>query len=127
MQPVAGSQLSDVQSFVSSQETGAPAWHAPPPQRSPEVHALPSSHGPALLVKTQPWAASQPSVVHGLLSLQTTGGPGLHVPPPQVSPLVQGLSASHGFVLFANTQPVAGLQLSVVQKLLSLHAMGAPG
>jgi hypothetical protein len=127
MQPVAGSQLSDVQSFVSSQETGAPAWHAPPPQRSPEVHALPSSHGPALLVKTQPWAASQPSVVHGLLSLQTTGGPGLHVPPPQVSPLVQGLSASHGFVLFANTHPVVGLQLSVVQKLLSLHGMGAPG
>jgi hypothetical protein len=40
------------------------------------------------------------SVVHTLLSLQTTGVPGWHVPPPQTSPEVQALPSSHAFVLF---------------------------
>jgi hypothetical protein len=44
-QPVAGSQLSAVHWVPSSQVTGAPGWQEPPPQVSPAVQALPSSHG----------------------------------------------------------------------------------
>jgi hypothetical protein len=40
------------------------------------------------------------SVVQTLLSLQTTGVPGLQTPPPQMSPAVQALLSSHAFVLF---------------------------
>ena len=59
--------------------------------------------------------------------MQTVAAPGLHVPPPQVSPVVQALPSLHALALFAKTQPVTGLQLSVVQTLLSLHATAAPG
>ena len=51
------------------------------------------------------------------------------LPPEQVSVWVQALASSHEMALFAFTQPVvalaeplAGLQVSVVQTLLSLHA-----
>jgi hypothetical protein len=40
------------------------------------------------------------SSVQTLLSLQTTGVPGLQTPPPHVSPLLQALPSSHGLVLF---------------------------
>jgi hypothetical protein len=40
------------------------------------------------------------SVVQTLLSLQTTGVPGLQTPPPQMSPAVQALPSSQAFVLF---------------------------
>src|SRR5512140_338424 len=59
-------------------------------QTSLTVHGLPSSHALVLFVKTQPVTGSQVSVVQTLLSLHTTGVP-LHVPPPQVSPVVQAL------------------------------------
>jgi hypothetical protein len=42
----------------------------------------------------------QVSSVHGLLSLHTTGVPGLQTPPPHVSPKVQAFPSVHGFVLF---------------------------
>jgi hypothetical protein len=42
----------------------------------------------------------QLSVVQTLLSLQTTGVPGLQTPPPQTSPAVQALPSSHALVLF---------------------------
>jgi hypothetical protein len=45
-------------------------------------------------------AGLQVSVVHELLSLQTTVVPGWQVPPPQVSPVVQALPSSHGLILF---------------------------
>jgi hypothetical protein len=67
----------------------APLLHTPPPQVSPTVHAFPSSHGSVLLTNTQPIALSQCSNVQGLLSLQFGGGPGLHEPSTQVSPIVQ--------------------------------------
>ena len=66
------------------------------------------------------------SVVHTLLSLHTTPAPGLQAPPPQVSPVVQAFPSSQAFVLFVKTQPDAGLQLSVVQMLLSLQTMPTP-
>src|SRR5438067_710322 len=49
--PVAGSQESSVQTLPSSQCRGWP-MHLPPPQASPVVQALPSSHGAVLGVWT---------------------------------------------------------------------------
>ena len=39
---------------------------------------------------------------------------------------MQAFPSSQAFVLFAKTQPVAGLQLSVVQRLLSLQSTAEP-
>jgi len=74
----------------------------------------------------QPLARVHVSVVHGLLSLQTSPVP-LHEPPLQTSPVVQSLPSLQAFVLLTNTQPVAELQLSVVHTLLSLHTTAVPG
>ena len=68
----------------------------------------------------------QLSVVQTLASSQTTAVPAREVPPPQVSPVVQAFPSSHARVLFVNTHPVAGLQLSVVQTLASLQTTAAP-
>jgi len=125
-QPEAGLQLSDVHTSLSLQVTAAPPWHVPPPQLSPEVHAFPSSHAAVLLLKTQPETGLQLSDVHTLLSLQVTAAPPWHVPSPQVSPEVQAFPSSQDAVLFVKTQPVAGLQLSEVQTLLSLQVTAAP-
>jgi hypothetical protein len=92
------------------------------------VQALLSSHGLALSTKTQPTASSQLSVVQTLLSLQIVGSREWHVPPLQLSPVVQGFPSSHGLVLFVKAQtPVAGLQLSVVQALPSVQTIAVPG
>ena len=152
--PVCGLHVSVVQTFVSSQTIGDPGWQLPPPQVSPVVHALPSSQGLVLLANTHPVAGLHESFVHGLLSLQTVADPAWHVPPPHVSPVVQGLPSSQALVLFAwkqpvtalqrsfvqgfeslhwvavvsvKTHPVAGLQLSAVHTLLSLHTTAVPG
>jgi hypothetical protein len=62
----------------------------------------------------------QMSFVHGLLSLQTTGGPAWQVPPEQTSPVLQRFPSSQLLVLFVKVQaPVAGSHVSVVQGLLS--------
>jgi hypothetical protein len=126
-QPVAGLHVSVVHALLSLQTTAAPAWQTPPPHVSPAVQALPSLHAAVLFVNTQPVAGLQLSVVHGLLSLHTTAVPALQTPPPHVSPAVQALPSLHAAVLFVKTQPVAGLQLSVVHGLLSLHTTAVPG
>jgi hypothetical protein len=125
-QPVAGLHVSVVQTLASSQTTGAPALQVPPPQVSPVVQAFPSSQAIVLFVKTQPVTGSQLSVVQTLASSQTTAAPALQVPLPQLSPVVQALPSSHASVLFVNTHPVAGLQLSVVQTLPSSQITPAP-
>ena len=56
-----------------------------------------------------------------------TGVPGMHAPPPQVSPVVQAFPSSQAFELLAKTQPDAGLQQSVVHTLLSLQTVAEPG
>src|SRR5258705_565365 len=106
---------------------GDPNRQPPPPQTSPEVQTLPSSHASVLFVDAQPVAGAQESVVHGLLSLQTVGPPGWQEPPPHVSPVVQALPSSHAAVLSACTQPVAGLHESSVQGLLSLQLIANTG
>lgn len=60
--------------------------------------------------------------VHGLLSLHTTAVPP-HDPPEHVSFDVHALPSLHGRLLFVKTQPVAGLQVSVVHGLLSLQVI----
>jgi len=120
-QPVAGLQESVVQALLSLQTLAVPGWQLPPPHVSPVVQALPSLQALVLFEKTHPVAGLQLSFVHPLLSLQTTAAPGWHVPPPQRSPDVHAFASSQGTVLFVNTHPVAGLQLSVVQGFESAH------
>src|SRR4029079_2859622 len=75
VQPTAGSHESSVHTLPSSQIGGLPPAQAPPVQTSPIVQKLPSSHGFALFVCTQPTAGSQKSSVQGLLSSQLSGPP----------------------------------------------------
>jgi hypothetical protein len=98
----------------------------PPPHVSFVVQAFPSLHGAVLFVWTQPFAASQESSVHGLLSLQFGAGPPLQVPPPHVSFVVQAFPSLHGDVLLVWTQPFAGSQESSVHGLLSLQLGAGP-
>jgi len=121
VQPPAGLHASVVQGLPSSQLVGPPGWQVPPEQTSPVVQALPSLQDALLLVNTHPVAGLQESFVQTLLSLQVSGAPPLQVPPPQVSLVVQALPSLQELVLFVKTQPVAVLQLSVVQALLSLQ------
>ena len=124
-QPVASVHVSVVQGLLSLHTMPTPA-HTPPLQTSPEVQAFASSQASVLLVKTHPLAGLHVSVVHTLLSLQTTAEPALHVPPPQVSPVVHAFPSSQAFVLLMKAQPDAGLHVSVVQTLLSLQTIAAP-
>src|SRR5262245_27253821 len=70
------------------------------------VHAIPSLHGPVLLVNTQPVAGLHVSVVHTLLSLQTSAVPAVQVPFWHVSAPLQRFPSLHD-VPFA-TRPFAG-------------------
>jgi hypothetical protein len=66
------------------------------------------------------------SVVHALPSSQLSVAPGRQIPPPQESPIVQGLPSSQVFALPVCTHPVCGLQLSVVHVLTSSQLSGVP-
>src|SRR5262252_10807494 len=88
---------------------------------------LPSSHGALLFRCSQaPVEALQLSSVQRSKSLQSFCGPGVQLPLAQTSPSVQGLPSSHGAVLSVWVQPVAGLQPSVVQTLLSSQLICVP-
>jgi hypothetical protein len=126
-QPTAGLQLSFVQTLLSPQTFGPPGWHDPPEQTSPIVQAFPSEQAIALFACAQtPVDGSQLSLVQTLPSSQPSGVPARHVPIPQASPTVQAFPSSQAFVLLTKTQPVAGLQLSVVHEFPSSHAAGVP-
>ena len=66
------------------------------------------------------------SSVQTLASSQSSGGPPVHAPPEQVSPVVHALPSLHGLVLLVCTQPVDGSQESSVQPLLSSQFGGGP-
>ena len=100
--------------------------HEPSEQTSFSVHGFPSSHGAELLLWVHPECGSQLSVVQTSPSSQLGAGPPTQLPPAQVSLVVQALPSSHGPVLFACVQPLAGLQESVVQTLPSLQSGGGP-
>ena len=70
VQPLAGSQKSLVQIWLSSQPTPAPGLHLLSAQASPVVHALPSEHVTAFAKCTQPTPSAQLSSVHKLPSSQ---------------------------------------------------------
>src|SRR5262249_18604895 len=126
-QPSCASQRSSVHGFPSSQLTSGPPMHWPFRQKLVLVHALLSLQVSELLLGcTQPMAGLQPSVVHELPSSQLMAGPAWHVPPPQASGAVHALPSSQGAVLTVWTQPVAGLQVSVVQMLPSSQLGAAP-
>jgi hypothetical protein len=99
-----------------------PAW-----QLSVWVHASPSLHVfVSSFVETQPLPGSQVSSVHELASSQASGGPPSQEPAAQVSLVVHAFPSLHGSVLGVFTQPVAGVQLSVVHGLLSSQVGGVP-
>jgi hypothetical protein len=75
---------------------------------------------------THPVAGSHESIVQHWPSSQLVGPPAWHVPPPQVSPVVQAFPSLHGLVLLVWTQPEDELQVSVVQTLPSSQFGGAP-
>jgi len=93
---------------------------------SPLEQALPSLQAPPLGANTQPLAGLQLSLVHTLPSLQLAAGPGAHLPPEQPSLVVQALPSLQAAALALNTQPLAGLQLSLVQPLLSSQVTPLP-
>ena len=125
--PVAGLHASLVHGLLSLHTVAAPGWQLPAEHVSPVVQELPSLQAAVLLVNAHPVSRLHVSSVQGLPSLQTSPAPGWQLPPPHVSPVVQGLPSSQAFVLLANTHPVAGLQESSVQPLLSLHTIPDPG
>jgi hypothetical protein len=94
-----------VHGLLSLQFGAGPPLQVPPPHVSFVVQAFPSLHGAVLGVWTQPAGAPNPAGLHessvqGLLSLQLSGGPPWHEPPPHVSFVVHTFPSSHGFVLF---------------------------
>jgi hypothetical protein len=128
VQPDAGLQPSVVHWLPSSQMMPLPV-QAPETHWSPLLQALPSLQGRpfATGVTEQPVAGLQVSTVHALLSLHVTGEP-VHVPAWHWSAVVQRLPSLQTVPLATGVtpQPVTGLQLSVVQALLSLQVTGVP-
>jgi len=126
-QPVAALHESSVQVLLSSQLSGVPALHVPPPQTSLPLHALPSPQGAVLFVKTHPpLAGLHESSVHPLLSLHTVGDPPTQLPAAHISPDVHAFPSSHMAVFGIFAQPVTMLHESSVQLLLSLQLSGVP-
>ncbi len=129
-QPLAGSQKSAVQPFLSSQLTcTAPPMHRPAMQWSSALQALLSLQRLALLLTyvQLPLAGSQMSSVQLLPSLHCACLPGVHLPATQTSPRVQALPSEHAPLLLAmNTQPLMGSQVSAVQGLPSTHCRPTP-
>ena len=133
VQPFLGSQASSVQGLPSLQ-SGAlrPAMQTPLLHASPAVHTLPSASQIAvsllLLSKMhEPVLAWHASLVQTFPSSQTFLLPGKHVPPLQMSPMVQPLSSAlHGETLVVCVQPVGGSQTSSVQGLPSVQSTSVP-
>jgi len=123
--------MSIVHALPSSQMSGVPALQVPAiVQVSNPLHALLSEHDvpPGSGMYAQPVAGSQASAVHAWLSLQVSGVPGMHEPSElHSSAPLQALPSEHAAPVFGvAVHPVAGLQESVVQVLLSSHVSGTP-
>jgi hypothetical protein len=96
-QPDAGLQVSLVHGLPSVQTSGVPAPHVPPWQVSAPLHAFPSPHDVPFDsgVYTHPPEALHESAVHGLLSVQVSGAPAVHVPDWHVSAPLQTFESAH--------------------------------
>jgi hypothetical protein len=130
VQPVVALQPSVVHTLESLQLGGVPAVQVPPWQVSPPLQTVPSAQDEpfASAVFTHPVAGLQLSAVQALESLQLSAVPAAQVPLWQVSAPLQRLESEHDVPLatLVNTQPVAGLQESVVQTLESLQVRAVP-
>src|SRR5262249_18941489 len=126
LQPVAGSQESVVQGLLSLQLSGGSAAQGPRVDVWLGGHALPSSHAPGTFACWHPVAGLHESAVQTLPSSQLSAGPPTQTPPAHVSCVVHALPSSHVAVLLVCVQPVAGLQASFVQGLLSLQFGAGP-
>src|SRR5712691_2764191 len=124
--PEAGSQESTVHVLASLQLRADPDLQRPSTHASFAVQASPSLQGAALSRWTHPLAGLHESSVHGFRSSQLSGPPPAHAPSLQASDVVQALASSHDPAFAAWTHPVAGLQESSVQGLLSSHSTGDP-
>jgi hypothetical protein len=130
VQPKDGLQLSVVHTLPSLQTSAVPAVHVPlwhvsgPLQTFPSEHEVPFSTADVV----HPVAGLQPSVVHTLPSLQTSGVPPAHAPPWQDSGPLQTLPSEHAVPLATGVvvQPDVGLQESVVHGFESLQTSGVP-
>ena len=122
--------VSVVHGLPSSQSSGVPAVQTPAWQVSFPLHTVPSGHGVPFATEVfwQPRTGSQLSVVQGLLSLQLSGVPAVHVPFWQVSVPLQTVASGQAvpFATATLRQPSTGSQLSVVHGLLSLQLSGVP-
>jgi hypothetical protein len=94
------------------------------------LHAFPSGHAVPFVTAGfwQPVVGLQESVVQGFESLQLSAVPAAQVPDWQVSGPSQALPSEHEvpFATAVLTQPVAGLQESVVHGLPSLQLGAVP-
>jgi hypothetical protein len=125
-QPDLLSHLSSVHGLPSSHLTAAPGAHFSSAHWSPLVQASPSLQGALLALWTQPLLASQLSVLQGLLSSHSPAAPGTQAPPLHASPVVQALPSLQVASPGRAVQPVLLSQLSMVQGLLSSHAVALP-
>ncbi len=119
--PLTALQVSSEHGLPSSQTLGLPL-HWPSTQKSPEVQAFASLQGVASRAwVTQPTSATQPSRVHGFLSLQPKGVP-WHQPLLHLSLVVHASPSLQGKPIKGTAlQPVA-TQVLVVQGLPSSHS-----
>jgi hypothetical protein len=126
LQPVNWSQPSLVQTLPSEQVGGAPPTQEPPVHLSLVVHALPSLHAFVFGVNLQPPPASQPSSVHGLLSLHWMVPVPVHAPPEHLSLFVQALPSSQVTEFGTFRQPSAASHESSVHGLKSSQSVSVP-
>jgi hypothetical protein len=128
--PVAGLQLSVVQTSPSSHTTAVPV-QVPPThwsavvQRLPSLHAVPFATG---MLPQAPVPGLQASVVQALPSSHATAVP-VQLPLVHWSAVVQRFPSLHAVPFAAGTLvqvPVPGLQLSVVQGSASSQTTGVP-
>src|SRR5439155_223789 len=120
-QPVAGLQVSSVQTLPSSQLSAGPPTQPPLLQVSFVVQAFPSLQGAVLAVWTQPVLGLQVSSVQTLPSSQLGARPLTQTPPLHRSLSVQAFPSSHEAVLFGWPHRVVGVPLSSGQELPSLQ------
>ena len=94
LHPVAGRQVSVVQGSLSLHVIAVPR-HCPAPQTSFAVQASPSLHAAVLFTCAQPVAALQESLVHTLVSLQSSAVPAAQFPFWQDSSPLHRLLSAH--------------------------------
>lgn len=122
--PEPGAHASVVQASWSSQSGAGPGVHTPPWQVSPDVHALPSSHGKSSgrvgAEQVPSTGLHVPAVWHWSGTGHATGDVPTHAPFRHTSTRVQALPSSQDVVLFVCMHWPA-VQASVVHGFWSLH------